>query len=364
MKSESPEQSNIPLGLGSELEKRKEIVSTGHVKNEVIFVNHDIDVPFKLEEGKEANLGLFLTQNQTEGVKIEKQKTHGRAGILGRVIIGDKEGRNYRDIDMKGIGYISNENIYNFTGTPGILNRKSAEKELEVSEALLKLGVRTSRVMAILRLEEIFDKNDEPITIEEAKKNRLIKETDEPVLEMRLMGTNKRIQDLDDEKNKRLFIDDAKMIVATELGKNVEEFTDKNYLIWFAKNLGTQVGLMHRNNWTHGILTEQNITLDGRIVDFATAQHEPTLKDKDEIDKIISSQDLEFAILTLKDLYLRTYTDIRPGSKKNLGSSLLKNIKEFADLFKESYFQTLDIEEEDKKRLDEVIEQRFRLMEI
>ena len=101
------------------------------VDNEVIFVNPEINSPFNIKEGQRFDLGAFFnpTTGSEDVFHIEKIKTHGRAGIAGRVIIGDRQGRKYRDIHIKGVGYVSREHKYDFSGTPGIVNRAAAEKE-------------------------------------------------------------------------------------------------------------------------------------------------------------------------------------------------------------------------------------------
>ena len=56
-------------------------------------------------------------------------------------------------------------------------------------------------------------------------------------------------------------------MVSQELGYK-RTITDKEYFEWFAKTLGENVGIMHRNGWTHRYLSSHNVTLDCRIVDL------------------------------------------------------------------------------------------------
>lgn len=352
----NPEKPFYPIGVGGELEKNKETASLHQVDNEVEYVNTHIVAPFKLSEGARTDLGIFLSPVPKQGeptYEVEKQKYHGRAGLLGRAIIQDDEGRKYRDIDAKGVGYLSDKVIFQFSGTPGILNYEDAIKERDVSETMLKLGLRASRVLSIIRLKEIFDKDGNRISTEEAKQKDLIGKTDEPVVEIRLMGTNARIQDLivdmnnytESKRKYDLLMEDARTIVSQELGKKPEEFSLKDYGMWFAQNLGSQVAIMHRNGWIHTGLTDQNITLDGRIVDFDTAEHYSEQKPNAEelLNKVKWSRDMERAARSLRKFCERIFHyDAKPGERVELEQLITE--------FKKSYFDSLGLSE--KNRLE------------
>ncbi|MEK7200820.1 MAG: hypothetical protein AAB672_01675 [Patescibacteria group bacterium] len=365
----NPEKQFYPLGVGGELEKQKETLSLYQVNNKVEYVNTHIQAPFELSEGTQTDLGIFLSPvpKQSEPTYgIEKQKYHGRAGLLGRVIIQDDEGRKYRDIDAKGVGYLSQKHIFEFSGTPGILNYEAATKEKDVSEAMLKLGLRASRVLSIIRLKEIFDKEGKRISIEEAKQKGLIRGTDEPVMEIRLMGTNARIQDItisnedttytETQQKNVLRIEDAIIIVGQELGKKPEEFSLKDYEIWFAQNLGQQVALMHHNGWVHICLTDQNITLDGRIVDFATAEHYS--EQKPNVEELLSkanwSGDILKAVHSLRKFCRQIYKNTL-FTKLGDGIGLERLIEEF----KKSYFDNLKLSEENRLRTEQSLEREI-----
>lgn len=53
-------EKSIPVGLPSELEKRKEALPVQEVENKVLFVNPEFNLPINLKEGDSAKLGLFL----------------------------------------------------------------------------------------------------------------------------------------------------------------------------------------------------------------------------------------------------------------------------------------------------------------
>lgn len=113
----------IPAGKGREVAENLQewLLLFEKVKNKVAFVNKEVYTPLKLEEGKESPLGLFaksaipeLFQRKPGEQRLETWPRHERSAILGRVIFkGTHRDREdnlyddlYRDIDLKGIGYI------------------------------------------------------------------------------------------------------------------------------------------------------------------------------------------------------------------------------------------------------------------
>lgn len=82
------------------------------LQNEVFWVNPEIRAPFRLSEGHPCNLAWILAYKQKSHFKqmlLEVWVNHYRTGILGRVLMTDKEGRKYRDVDLKGcshLGYV------------------------------------------------------------------------------------------------------------------------------------------------------------------------------------------------------------------------------------------------------------------
>lgn len=340
----------IPIGQIQPLEGQKEMVELSQVDNEVIFVNEGIEAPFKIEVGKKSDLGLFFNINIVgeHTFPIEKIPAHGRAGLVGRVVMKDRMGNLYQDVDIKGIGYISQGHIFDFSGTPGILNLAAAEKEKNVSEILTKHGLRTSRVLAILKLKEIYDKEGTRRTIEEARNNKIIRETDEPVVEIRVLGSDFRIQDLAPQKGQTYFevaqqryshLDDARLLIAGELSFDTQSFNFEKYLDWFVQNLGKQLAKMHNARWVHTGLTEQNITLDGRIVDFATSQ---PVEEGQELQKIIWARDIERATRSLKNLVNRV-KEITSYAKKGGDYPVIEDPEEYIKKFRDSYLESLEI---------------------
>lgn len=289
-KTEKHFRKSTPIITGEASKIEKKTLPAVEVRNTVIFVNPEIEAPFKLEEGESAKLGLFLTpQVGTEDKKIglEIAEGHGRSAILGRAVFKDKQGRIYRDIDLKGSGFSQKNRVMSVAKrheqqeASGLLRLSSAYHDKDMAEAFLQAGIRTHRVIAIISLKEIIDENGEKISLGDARGRGIISESIQPVISVRAYGTKYRLHEfiggfffLNREERGQLIrsnqpiLNDAIAMVAQELGKDPSKFTVDKYLRWLAKTVGQQVGKMHKNGWYHNYLTEHNITLDGRITDL------------------------------------------------------------------------------------------------
>ncbi len=304
---------NIPLGKARELEAKKETLPAVEVENKVIWVNSDLELPFNLEVGKSTELGIFLTPQsempEDHSTRVGIFPYHNRSGLLGRVIFRAREETEgspevgqevrtqlYRDIDIKGLGYSKKKRTLpgeaisptevlpvkkfsrrrffrTFETTLGILNLEDADHDAMMAELLHKQGIRTHRVIAIIGLDEIVDKEGRKITVKEAKKLGILLESDKPVLEIRAFGTKTRLKDVLGLNNtpeiKELLLEDARILVAQELGKDPAKFSRLEYFSWLATATGRNIGLLRKNKWKHLNLGQgHNITLDGRLVDF------------------------------------------------------------------------------------------------
>ena len=281
-----------PIG---EAKKLTEIVSKGwqehlllfsRVKNEVLEVNPAFQrtLPLALEEGRPSPLGLFIEaafERKLEQLPKEKQALefwpqHHRSIILGRVIFKDNDGHIYRDIDLKGIG---RHPLSRFgsglgekmagSGRIGLLEEDMAEFDYQMTEEFLMAGIRTCRIIGIIKLKEIISMGRK-LSLREAEETGIIDKDFHPVVEVRAYATKFRIDDILAEvsiKNQNAMIEDAQKIISREFG--IKEFeSNYDYLKWFAETLGRNVGLIHKNGWLHDYLTGHNITLDCRIIDL------------------------------------------------------------------------------------------------
>jgi hypothetical protein len=304
------------------------------VKNVVIKVNPEIypGFPFRLEEGKESDLGLFLKSGDLHHyiifrlkrifnakyknfqITLETLPAHRRSASE-LVIFRDSRGVVYRDLDFKGIG--ATLHFPSFIENFGFLDKNEAERDFELSEKFIQAGIRTYRVAAIIELKEVIHKGKK-ITVDEAKELGIIDQNFQPVIEIRCFGTKARILDILPqvgltEENRKILINDAIHLVSKELGRPISL---EEYLSWFAETLGRNIGLMHKNGWVHkNLRILHNITLDCRIVDLATVEEvhnsEP-LKNKDKSDGIYCLRELIEAV--------------KPESDSNLKETLEKKI--------------------------------------
>lgn len=301
----------LPTGIGEKFQKErgKERVPVLKIANSVLWVNPAFpDLPFKLEEGEPTNLGMFFAPKLPElppeprykkflrlGKSKPKEKRPSfvvmpedvaRSALLGSVIFRDMERRIYRDIDIKGLGRFIMDSpgsarkgdVGPKHGNPreawGLHDYHYAYNDRRYSEQFLEEGIRTYRIVAVIDLKEIIDNEGNKISIKEAKLKKIISEEMQPVLEIRAFSTKERVSYLMERnryaslERKRLALEDAKAMIAQELGIEPENFSYADYLNWFAKTLGEQVAKIQKLGLVHGYLTNHNISLDCRIVDL------------------------------------------------------------------------------------------------
>ena len=77
----------------------------------------------------------------------------------------------------------------------GLLDIREAKKDFKLSEEFTKAGIRTCRVAAIIKLEEIIH-NGKKITIDEARKLEIIDPDFQPVIEVRCFRIKARVKDV------------------------------------------------------------------------------------------------------------------------------------------------------------------------
>jgi len=276
----------------------QQTLSAIHLENRVRWVNPKILVPplllpFGLQEEKSSQLALFLDRQKSK-VNLGVRLHHGRSADIGRSFFMDIDRKNvYRDIDIKGAGYAdlapetammhnedclavqqwqlrkdNKDNIY-----WGLLGRKEAETDSKISEEFAEKGIRTQRTIAIIDLLELpLYENDATrlVPIEELRRQHLLKDDFNPVVQIRAFGTKTRVADILNYTNSTQSLEklgDARLMYQYETSDRSEGFL--NYANWFADQLGTLVGKMHQSGYTHGYLTPHNLTLDCRLSDLA-----------------------------------------------------------------------------------------------
>lgn len=359
----------LPIGLGKEFldERKKDILPAIEVKNEVIWINPAFEeAPFDLKEGQQTKLGMFFTpkpaKHSPEDIRdlmvMPETTAKGRSGMPGSVIFRDREGRLYRDIDMKGIGlsridargkpYVG---VIHPTGeeagTWGIVDYEDAVIDRDMSEKFLAAGIRTHRVVAIIKLLEIVDETDRKVTIKEARGLKFMLPADaEPVVVVRAFGTKERIGYLGTgSRRAQKAFEDARMMVAQELGKDPKEFSAEEYLEWFAKTLGSNVARIHRLKLYHGYLTTHNITLDAHIVDLDSvvgieyAIEESSKSGGPDTEKSVCRKDYFKALDSFDDLMAFLKTDV-PKLHSTLNNA--DTLNHYRELLRNAYQKELN----------------------
>ncbi len=334
----------FPLGSPEFVEKRHELeLPAVEVRNTVRHVNPAFkEVPFRIEEGKPTPLGLFFTPDEEkhdpESVRhmvIAPEWRSGRAGSLHPVIFRDTDGNLYRDVDVKGMGafrrhtpdkgsfYVREpgpveDHDVTYASTYGILDRRVAEYDEKRSEELIRAGIRTYRIIGNAELGEVIDKNGEKIPITEAKKRGLIPNFMEPALEFRAFGTRERIQYLKGNTERgRLAVEDAKRLVAAELGREPDNLSIEEYAEWFTKTLAQQIAKLKKYGLYHGYLHYHNLTLDCRIVDLDSVNElAEEAKRKNVSEEDLNSRDFDDARSNLMELW--EYLGLEVESKNQL----------------------------------------------
>lgn len=291
MSHESPnfEEFEPPVGIGGEkLKEERETLPMVDVKNSVEWVDSNVEMPFNIAVGQKVDFPLFLSSNPQKKERtypLEVEEDHGRSGILARVVFKDNEGRMYRDVDLKGMGYVS----YPEDGEGPIVDKVSitsrirgraegiqplgrALHDLRRTQLFIDLGVRTQRILALIKLKEIVDDKGNKLSVSQARQRKLINagEEDVPVVTMRAFGVRSRMSEIANQEEEKagLKLEDARLFVAQENGLNTEGFGYDEYSKWMAKTIAVDVARIHGNGWVHGFLTDHNITLDGRIIDL------------------------------------------------------------------------------------------------
>lgn len=264
---------------------------TTKVENEVVWVNNQITSPLDLTIMQSSSLGVFLVgsdSSKVSDISLAVETAHGRSGYLGKYDVVDKKGIKFPHVDLKGTGYIKSykredpeSKAYDYeprveiigrkdeNSTYGIWRRDKAEREITITENINNEGIRTNRIMGLIKINEVSLPDGQIITIEQAKKAGLIHPFEEPVIGVRAYRFRERIQHC--YRHSEEFITQAKDEVSQELGR---ELSWQEYLVWFSETLGQNLAMLHEADYYHGAPEEHNITLAAEIVDFGLG--EPT----------------------------------------------------------------------------------------
>lgn len=291
--------------------ERGPAVRIEQVESEVLSVNENFPEIASLSESAVQDFAYFAVDPENpNGSWIDYRPGHNRSFLLSDMNVVDSKGISYGKINIKGSGYISlGENwqghsvihskqrtlsprpivpFKNYDGSSaykGLMSLEDAETDFQNGERLADMGIRTSRGVAILRLKNIPVPGKGMVPVEEIVKND---PSFVPVIYVRAMGTDTRVGDFMDpnlikrssadllRKQKAAALEEAIQVIEEETGR--ENISLREYVIWFAETLGTNIGRLHKNGYTHDSLTSSraatfdvlpgNVSLDCRIVDL------------------------------------------------------------------------------------------------
>lgn len=257
-----------------------------------------------LFKGYESGFGLMLTITPTQASrsyeKIGVRYGHHRSGkfLHNEGPQKTRRGFCYEVINLKGIGRIKGdftgmfnivtdtslivvpwdreeEKIYHDSGykeyvpsqtsVRGLLDFTDAHADAMWGEQLYALGVRTHRTVGIVGLKKLLTLEGVK-SVETLKKKGSLPAGFTPVVQVRAFGTDLRVSDLRDasSEQKTEFLQTALKMLEFEFGKKMEI---EEYLMWFARTLAKNMGLLHKSSIRHGSINPHNVTLDCRIVD-------------------------------------------------------------------------------------------------
>lgn len=321
----------LPIGQAPAIEKfyqnggESDLAVFRKVRNRVYWVNDDIYFPLKLVKGQSTPLGVFADEmkenfdlNGWKPLTMELVGGHGRSAILGRFLFADRQGRVWRDIDLKGIGWVEGCSIRSPKRQRGMLTFCEAMADASISEQLLALGVRTYRTIGVVRIYQYNCTGFSSLR----PTSELI---DDAVVQIRAFRTRSRLSDLEYMSSNlpKLILEDAVSMVSVEMG---EKLGYESYLQWFSKTYGESVGRMHRAGWHNPNLSDHNLTLDCTQVDWDMLQE--LVRNGDRKD------DVQHALSNLYVLSIRF---------KQLGLAKLGQVA-YARLFMEGYDSVFPVE--------------------
>lgn len=314
-KMATPELVRLDPSEAKELYEAEHFLPAVKVDNEVEWVNPNVDLPFDLVTGLPTELALMVLPDDSDmeaDAMVLGISGHQRSIQIGRQPFSDAQGVTYRDIDSKGSGYVEwnpaksepGGSQRGLVGTGfngdywgdhannprGLLDIHNARRDQVFGEIFSEGGVRVALPLAVIRLKEIIDKDGEKIGIDEARHRGILDEDFDPAIELRGFGTRHRLNNwgIFGQEMSREGLNDAIGLVANEIGLKPEEFTPKDYLLWFARTLGEQLRKIHEMGFAHAGLHSQNLTLDCRLVDLDTVQS--LASDGEERDRLIDAE--------------------------------------------------------------------------
>lgn len=278
------------------------------MSGEVIRRNDTIPEIAALTEEQLLDFAHFAVDSDSPGgIVADYRPGHNRSFVWSEHMMQDESGETLGKINIKGTGYISlgewgqghhiipeserrtlePRKLEQYRdGMLGLMSLEDAQTDFDNSEKMAELGIRTSRGVAIIKLETVFYPDMGIVEVATLKEKGIIPEDFEPVVYVRTTGVDHRIRDYEDpnmiprsnrkwlRERKGNAISGAMEAVSAEYG--IENMDLKQYLLWFSKTFGEQVGKLHMHGYVHNGLFKAprsfvhpvDVTLDCRILDL------------------------------------------------------------------------------------------------
>ena len=263
-----------------------------------------------IEEGEIRDLNLFLTPSaEIDGIQTQLQQgilrhMHHRSVELPDRYNSTNEAGVFSCRRLKGAGLYSGPSeewlhkVRNVkkdqTGLVlGLQSLPEFQGAFDAHTRLVQMGIETEFPLGALKLGEIIYQNRDGVSrvaIGEAFDDAgLPPEYKEIpfVIRVDAIGINHRLKDyifagellynaeLDTEKVRAMLMEDVTAYLLQEakvLGNDLPDIEGNLdlYLEFILKRIYKNVALLHKNGGVHGQLTEQNLTMDGKFIDYDT----------------------------------------------------------------------------------------------
>jgi hypothetical protein len=294
-------------------------ILTGKVKHEVREVNPQFAHVFSLKPGDaDTQFGYFACDTETKqctpAFEVGISPGHNRSFTWseGMEFIAT-DGTHFSHINLKGIGdiratenpddavnQISRRGTREGLNFNGLMSYEDALHDMKTAEKFAAWGIRVTRGIAILTLKEIHLAYEGTIPVDELGKrfkNLEDVQSIDPVIYVRAFRNGARVnefgwgttEDIDEstlhaeqgrtlEKAIRMVRRERGLPDNPDVPLGVNEKLD--YLEWFAKTLGENIGRMHAHGMYHqwifnGLKSPQNITLACEITDLDDVKRLP-----------------------------------------------------------------------------------------
>jgi hypothetical protein len=186
----------------------------------------------------------------------------GRCLLLPPLCFSGPGGRIYRDVNLKGVGpiteFVGDNNPLNRWYACGMTSTLQAYTDLARSEILRRVGVHVPLGLAIL------DTGNELQQLHHDGRELRYR----GAIYVRALSLNTRLHNLRDVESDPLaayLSSELKHLSAVE----GTDLTDPSvYVIWFARRVGQQAARMQRLGYLHAALHPQQLCLDGTLCDF------------------------------------------------------------------------------------------------